>query len=90
MIQPLVTFRRPTREAGRLARAAVVAALAALPLAACGDLLSVPDPDVATPGTLDNEAGLPAVIAAAIGDFQVAYGGYQGSGGGSGEGQILV
>jgi hypothetical protein len=82
---------RPTREAWRLARAAVVAAaLAALPLAGCGDLLEVPDPDVATPGSVQNEASLPVVLAGALGDFQVAYGGYQGGGGGSGEGQILV
>ncbi|CAN5788027.1 hypothetical protein BH23GEM5_BH23GEM5_21910 [soil metagenome] len=53
----------------------LLAAAVALPLAGCDvdSLLDVPDPDVATPGSLDNPAGLPVLLAGAIGDFQVAY-----------------
>jgi hypothetical protein len=48
-----------------------------LPLAACGteDLLQVEDPTFASPETLNTVAGLPTLIAGAIGDFQVGYSG---------------
>lgn len=58
-----------------LPRRWLLVAAIALPLAGCNvdELLDVPDPDVATPGSLDNPAGLPVLLAGAIGDFQVAY-----------------
>lgn len=48
-----------------------------IPLAACepGDLLEVKDPDVVSPGGFQDETALPAVHAAAIGDFAVSYAG---------------
>jgi starch-binding outer membrane protein, SusD/RagB family len=53
--------------------ASVVAAL----LAGCDTdtMLRVEDPVNATPGSLDNPAALPIVVAGALGDFQVAYSG---------------
>lgn len=52
-------------------------ATAALVLAGCNskDLLTVPDVDVVKPAALSGKSALPSVLAAAIGDFQVAYGG---------------
>jgi hypothetical protein len=49
----------------------------ALPLAACDtdSILNVEDPTFASPETLNTLAGLPTLIAGAIGDFQVAYSG---------------
>jgi hypothetical protein len=38
-------------------------------------LLDVPDPAVATPGSLQSEASLPVLLAGAQGDFQVAFAG---------------
>ncbi len=48
-----------------------------LPLAACDteELLQVDDPTFASPETLNTVAGLPTLIAGAIGDFQVGYSG---------------
>lgn len=46
-------------------------------------LLDVPDPDVATPESVQAKAALPAVLAGAIGDFMVAYNS-------SGDGQISM
>jgi starch-binding outer membrane protein, SusD/RagB family len=46
-------------------------------------LLDVPDPAVATPGSIQTEASLPVLLAGAQGDFQVAF-----SGSGSSEGQV--
>ena len=37
------------------------------------DLLSVEDPDVATPGSLTGEDALPVLLAGALGDFQLAF-----------------
>jgi hypothetical protein len=56
-----------------------------LPLAGCSidELLEVDDPDVARPGALTTKESLPAILAGAFGDFQVAYGGSNAS-----EGQI--
>jgi starch-binding outer membrane protein, SusD/RagB family len=70
----------------RTHRLAIVAALA-LPLAACDldDLLTVPDPEVATPEVLAGESGLPILLAGAQSDFQVAF-----SGSSSAEGQIAI
>lgn len=53
------------------------AMFAALALAGCNskDLLTVPDVDVVKPASLSGKAALPNVLAAAIGDFQVAFGG---------------
>jgi hypothetical protein len=53
----------------------MLAAAIALPLAACDvdELLEVPDPDVSSPISLDNPAGLPVLLAGAISDFQHAY-----------------
>lgn len=53
-----------------------------LPLAACNldDILRVEDPEFATPETLDNAAGLPVIVAGAIGDFQIGYTGAGGDG----------
>jgi len=57
----------------------------ALSLGACSldEMLQVEDPDVATPGSLDNPQALPAVLAGAKSEFQVAYSGNTGA-----EGQI--
>ncbi len=38
-------------------------------------LLEVPDPDVATPESVQDKAALPAVMAGALGDYMVAYNG---------------
>lgn len=58
-------------------------------LAGCdpGDLLEIEDPDVALPGGFQDETALPAVHAAAIGDFAVSY---AGDPDGGDEGQILI
>lgn len=45
----------------------------------------MPDPDVATPESIQDKTALPAVLAGAIGDFQVAYSGSSG-----GDGQISI
>lgn len=50
----------------------IVAATAACSL---DDLLSVEDPDVATPGSLTGEDALPVLLAGALGDFQLAFSG---------------
>jgi hypothetical protein len=69
----------------------LLAALA-VPLAGCGDLLTVEDPDVARPETVATEEAVPTVLAGAIGDFAVAYGGSPSPGfeGSTPEGQILI
>lgn len=56
-------------------------AFAALALAACDtkSILTVPDPDVVDPASLEGVTALPNVLAAAIGDFGVAFGGSSGS-----------
>lgn len=62
------------RRAG--ARTAIFAG-AALLLSACSvdKVLRVPDPDVSRPGDVNGPASLPTVLAAAVGDFQVAFAG---------------
>ena len=66
---------------------AVVAQVALLGVVACDidETLDVPDPDVATPGSVQDKTALPAVLAGAVGDFQLAY-----SGQNSGDGQITI
>lgn len=61
------------------------ALLAAIAAAGCDTkaLLTVPDPDVASPGSVNSKTALPAIFAAAVGDFQVAY-----SGSSDSEGQV--
>lgn len=56
-----------------------------LPLAACDldDLLTVPDPEVASPGSLEGPEALPVLRAGAFTDFQVAF-----AGSGASEGQV--
>lgn len=56
---------------------------AALLLGACSvdKVLQVPDPDVSRPTDVAGKAGLPTLLAAAVGDFQVAF---AGTGGGTG------
>ena len=74
MIQRTTKFRR-----GSAARAAGFALAGALVVSVTGcsidDLLSVGDPDVATPGSLTGAAALPALLAGARSDFQVAFSG---------------
>lgn len=61
-----------TRHVSRVALLGV----AALAFAACtNDLLTVPDVDVVKPEALGGKSSLPSVLAAAIGDFGVAFGG---------------
>ena len=59
----------------------VVAIAGVSSVAACNqdDLLTVPTPDVVLPKDLTGASVLPNAYAAAIGDFQVAYGGSGGN-----------
>lgn len=69
-------MRNPTQPQGLSLRFALVAAaVSLLPLAGCNDVLKVDNPDVVTPGQLDDPATLPTVRAGAIGDFSLAYSG---------------
>src|SRR5215471_11214044 len=65
------------------------AAFSLVPLAGCNDPLRVQDPDIVTPGQLDNPATLPTVRAGAIGDFSLAYTGDGADGSGGTEGAIM-
>jgi len=69
----------------RAARRAVltIAALSALPVASCNEskLLTAPTPDVVLPKDITSRSALPSAFAAAVGDFQVAYGGGYGTSG---------
>ena len=58
-------------------RAPVLAVGIVAAAAACSldRLLSVEDPDVATPGSLTGEDALPVLLAGALGDFQLAFSG---------------
>lgn len=64
-------------------RAAVVAAAILLSACSVDKVLQVPDPDVSRPSDVSGKAGLPTLLAAAVGDFQVAFAG-TGSGGDEG------
>ena len=65
----------------RIARLAggrgIALAAAGLLLTACNvdKVLKVPDPDVSRPGDVSGKAGLSTLLAAAVGDFQVAFAG---------------
>lgn len=88
--------KHPTTRYGRsrrfLPRFAALAVALTLPLAGCSidDLLEVDDPDVARPDALTSKEALPAILAGAVGDFQVALGGNSGGNpaGVGAEGQI--
>ena len=74
----LFTGRRVgLNNAGKLMLAGVLA----LGVAACDsqEILDVPDPDVATPESVQDKSALSAVLAGAIGDFTVAYSGSAGT-----------
>src|SRR3954467_11625102 len=60
-----------------------IIALSAVPVAACNEskLLTAPTPDVVLPKDITSKSALPSAFAAAIGDFQVAYGGAYGNSG---------
>jgi starch-binding outer membrane protein, SusD/RagB family len=66
-----------TRRAARRLGCTLAAGLLATTVAGCDldRVLDVQDPDFATPGSLDDPAALPVLVAGAIGDFQVAYSG---------------
>lgn len=71
-----------TRAARRMIRLGAAGAFAALATAVgCNSdkLLEVPDVDVVSPDVLVGRSVLPSALAAAIGDFAVAYGGSSGS-----------
>lgn len=72
--RPGAAMRRPIRT---LAGAAALAA--ALSACSVNDALRVQDPDVARPQGLEGKEFLPTQLAAAIGDFQVAFSGSAGS-----------
>jgi hypothetical protein len=59
-----------------------VALLSAAGIAACNEekLLTAPTPDVVQPKDISSRAALPSAFAAALGDFQLAYGGGYGAG----------
>ncbi|HKP15445.1 MAG TPA: hypothetical protein VJT85_05250, partial [Gemmatimonadaceae bacterium] len=71
MTKPMHPTRRALRAASRLLL------LGAVALAACDQdkLLTVATPDVVLPEDIANKAALPSAFAAAVGDFQLAYGG---------------
>jgi len=73
------------RIARRLGGRGALLAASALLLSACSvdKVLQVPDPDVSRPSDITGKAGLPTLLAAAVGDFQVAFSG-TGSGGDEG------
>ena len=54
---------------------AMHAAVGLLVLGGCDDILTVEDPEFASPGTLNNEEGVPILIAAGLGDFALGYSG---------------
>ncbi len=61
--------------AQRAATAAVLLATLALGACSLDDALDVPDPDVATPGSLSDPSVLPVLRQGAVGDFARAYAG---------------
>lgn len=90
-------MRHTTRNEGRGLKRPFPLRVAALglllPLGACSvdKILEVDDPDVATPGSVQDSTALPAVYAGAVADFAHAYaGGGDTGGGGSNEGQIVL
>src|SRR5215217_5435769 len=74
-------------------RTLVVAALiGAAGLAACDQekLLTAPTPDVVLPSDINSPSALPSAYAAAISDFQIAYGGGYGAGLANNEGLAQI
>jgi starch-binding outer membrane protein, SusD/RagB family len=67
----------------------LAAAFSLVPLAGCNDPLQVTDPDILTPGQLDDPATLPTIRAGAIGDFSLSYSGDGSDGSGGVEGVIM-
>jgi len=61
-----------------------------LPLSGCGDLLKINDPDIVTPGNLNDPSVLPTIRAGAIGDFDLSYSGSGAQGSGGVEGVIMI
>lgn len=83
-------MRNTTNSQGVLLRLSLLAAaFSLLPLAGCNDPLRVTDPDILTPGQLDDPATLPTVRAGALGDFSLAYSGDGSDGSGGVEGVIM-
>jgi SusD/RagB-like outer membrane lipoprotein len=60
-------------------RGAILAVGALLSACSVDKVLQVPDPDVSSPSQLTGKAALPTLLAAAIGDFQVAFAGTGGN-----------
>src|ERR1043166_8035924 len=60
-------------------RGAILAVGALLSACSVDKVLQVPDPDVSSPSQLTGKAALPTSVAAAIGDFQVAFAGTGGN-----------
>jgi tetratricopeptide (TPR) repeat protein len=82
----MMTNNRVKRGSVPLPRIVVALGLfAALPLAGCDEALDITDPDIVDPDQFQDETALPAVRAAALGDFHVAYTGTTGN-----EGVILT
>src|SRR5689334_10390806 len=69
------------RLARRLGGRGAILAASALLLSACSvdKVLQVPDPDVSRPSDVTGKAGLPTLLANAVGDFQVAFAGTGGT-----------
>jgi hypothetical protein len=83
-------MRNTTNTQGVLLRLSLLAAaFSLLPLAGCNDPLRVTDPDILTPGQLDDPATLPTIRAGALGDFSLAYSGDGSDGSGGVEGVIM-
>jgi len=80
-------YSMPNRIARRFGRGGAILAASALLLSACSvdKVLRVPDQDVSHPTDITGKAGLPTLLAAAIGDFQVAF---AGTGSGTDEGLV--
>lgn len=58
-----------------LSRLLLTAAILAVPLSACNNVLEVTDPDIVTPDNLEDEIGLQTLRNGALGEFTLAYSG---------------
>jgi len=69
----------------------VLIAVLALPVGGCNTdkILKVTDPDILTPGSISGPEALPTVRLAALGEFELAYGGSGADGSGGVEGVIM-
>lgn len=69
----------------------VLMAVLALPVGGCNTdkILKVNDPDILTPGSISGPEALPTVRLAALGEFELAYGGSGADGSGGVEGVIM-